>query len=77
MGSIGSIARWLRRADGQDLAEYCLITALVALIAGAILFRVSGGMQGIWNAAGQTTSSAAASAGGTGRTGGDMTKGGR
>jgi Flp pilus assembly pilin Flp len=67
----------LRRADGQDLAEYCLITAVVALIAGAILFKVSGGMQNLWNSAGQTTNSAASAASGTRHSGGgDMTKGG-
>jgi Flp pilus assembly pilin Flp len=71
-----SIVRFLRRADGQDLAEYCLITALVALIAAAILFRVSGGMQNLWNVATQTTNSGAAAASGS-RSGGsgDMTKG--
>ena len=33
---------------GQDLAEYCLLTALVALIALGILIHLSGGMQAIW-----------------------------
>jgi Flp pilus assembly pilin Flp len=32
---------------GQDLAEYCLLTALVVLIALGILYRVAGGMDGI------------------------------
>jgi len=36
---------------GQDLAEYCLLTALVALIGVAILVHVSGGMQAIWGGA--------------------------
>jgi len=49
-----AIAGFLPREEGQDLAEYCLITALVALVAGAILFHVSGGMNGIWNAGNQT-----------------------
>jgi Flp pilus assembly pilin Flp len=39
---------------GQDLAEYCLLTALLALIALGILYHVSGGMQGLWNTAGTT-----------------------
>jgi Flp pilus assembly pilin Flp len=71
-----SIARFFRRADGQDLAEYCLMTALVALLAAAILFRISGGMQNLWNVATHTTNSGAAAASGT-RSGGsgDMTKG--
>jgi Flp pilus assembly pilin Flp len=71
-----TIARWMRRADGQDLAEYCLITAIVALLAAAILFKVSGGMQNLWNVAGQSTSSAASAASGTTRPSGDMSKGG-
>jgi Flp pilus assembly pilin Flp len=33
---------------GQDLAEYCLLTALVAMIALGIIYHVSGGMDGIW-----------------------------
>jgi Flp pilus assembly pilin Flp len=56
---MGPILKFIRRADGQDLAEYCLITALVALLAGAVLFQVSGGMKSLWNSATQTTSSAA------------------
>ena len=33
---------------GQDLAEYCLLTALVALVGMAIFVHVSGGMQALW-----------------------------
>lgn len=33
---------------GQDVAEYCLITALIALIALGIFWHVSGGMEGMW-----------------------------
>ena len=36
---------------GQDLAEYCLLTALIALIGMAVLIRVSGGMQAVWGGA--------------------------
>jgi Flp pilus assembly pilin Flp len=36
---------------GQDLAEYCLLTALVALVAVGILIHVSGGMQAVWDSA--------------------------
>jgi len=39
---------------GQDLAEYCLLTALIALIALGIFVHVSGGIQGIWTTAGTT-----------------------
>ena len=44
-----SIWKFLRKNDlGQDLAEYCLLTAMLTLIALGILFRVAGGMDGIW-----------------------------
>ena len=36
---------------GQDLAEYCLLTALVALVALAFIIHVSGGMQALWTGA--------------------------
>ena len=36
---------------GQDLAEYCLIAALIALVALGIFYRVSGGMGDLWGAA--------------------------
>jgi len=42
-------ARWWRNERGQDVAEYCLITALIALVALGIFWHVSGGMQGMWN----------------------------
>jgi Flp pilus assembly pilin Flp len=49
---------------GQDLAEYCLLTALVALVGLGILVHLSGGMQAIWGGANMslTAGSAAASA---------------
>jgi Flp pilus assembly pilin Flp len=43
-----------KNEQGQDLAEYCLITALVALFAGAIFIHVSGGVQDLWNVANTT-----------------------
>ncbi len=36
---------------GQDLAEYCLLTALVALVALAFIIHASGGMQSLWTGA--------------------------
>jgi Flp pilus assembly pilin Flp len=36
---------------GQDLAEYCLLTALVALVALGIVIHLSGGMRAIWGGA--------------------------
>jgi len=39
---------------GQDLAEYCLIIALVCLVVAGILWRVGGGLDGIWGTANST-----------------------
>ena len=33
---------------GQDLAEYCLLTALLCVVALGIIYGVSGGIDGIW-----------------------------
>ena len=38
-----------RNDRGQDVAEYCLITAVIALVALGIFWHVSGGLQGSWN----------------------------
>lgn len=38
-----------RRDEGQDLSEWCLITALIALIALGIFWHISGGMGALWN----------------------------
>jgi Flp pilus assembly pilin Flp len=37
--------------SGQDLAEYCLLTALLALVAAGIFVQSSGGIQAIWGTA--------------------------
>jgi Flp pilus assembly pilin Flp len=48
----------------QGLAEYCLVTALLALVALGIFIHVSGGMQNIWGAAGSTIANAGSTAAG-------------
>lgn len=54
---------------GQDVAEYCLITALLALVALGIFYHAAGGMAGIWAsanaslAAGNTTNTTGGSTG--------------
>ena len=40
-----------REESGQDLAEYCLLTALLTLVAAAIFVYASGGVQAIWSGA--------------------------
>ena len=43
------VKRFLREEEcGQDIAEYCLITAFIALVALGIFWHVSGGLQGMW-----------------------------
>jgi Flp pilus assembly pilin Flp len=43
------INRFLREEEcGQDIAEYCLIIAFIALVALGIFWHVSGGLQGMW-----------------------------
>ena len=36
---------------GQDLAEFCLLTALVALVVLGVIIQLSGGMQAVWGGA--------------------------
>ncbi len=48
-----AILKFFRKNDcGQDLAEYCLITAFVAIVALGIFIHISGGIQSIWGTAG-------------------------
>jgi Flp pilus assembly pilin Flp len=42
----------IRGELGQDLSEYCLITALLALVALGIFVHASGGVHAIWSTAG-------------------------
>ncbi len=50
-----AIYRFLKHQDlGQDVAEYCLITGLIVLIASGIFWHVSGGIQGMWGTANTT-----------------------
>ena len=53
-----SILRFVRRSEGQDLSEYCLLTALLALIALGIFWHVSGGMQALWGNGNSTLATA-------------------
>ena len=49
MKDSSAISRFLLQEDrGQDVAEYCLITAFVVLVCLGIIWYFSGGMQGIW-----------------------------
>ncbi len=54
---------------GQDVAEYCLLTALVALIAVAVLIHLSGGMQALWSDANTSLTAGSATSSATSTTG--------
>lgn len=43
-----AILKFFRKDElGQDLAEYCLMTALLAVVALGIIFHLAGGVDGI------------------------------
>jgi Flp pilus assembly pilin Flp len=42
---------FLRNERGQSLSEYCLIAALIALVALGIVIEAAGGISGLWKAA--------------------------
>lgn len=50
-----------KRDEGQDLSEYCLLAALVALIALAVFIHASGGIQNLWTVANTSLGNAATS----------------
>ncbi len=60
------IVRWLTDDGGQDLAEYTLLIALIALVAAGVMIQLSGGVQGIWGTSNSTLATASTVAGGTG-----------
>ena len=53
-----AISDFFRREEGQSVADYCLLTALVALVAAAILLHVSGGLNNLWTTSNQSLNSA-------------------
>jgi Flp pilus assembly pilin Flp len=60
---------FLRDEHGQDLAEYCLLTALVVLIGFAIFLQISGNSKGVWHSMNDKLSTGNAVAGGASPTG--------
>jgi Flp pilus assembly pilin Flp len=64
---------FLRKDNGQGLSEYCLLTALIAIIALGLFIRVSGGVQSIWS--GSVSTFTAATGAAAGSTTGDATSG--
>jgi Flp pilus assembly pilin Flp len=71
MKALSHLWLFLREEDsGQDLAEYCLITALIALVALGIFWHVSGGLQGMWTSLNNSLSAGNSGAAGGGVSGG-------
>ncbi len=55
------VQRWFREEAGQDLSEYCLLLALIVLIAAGIFLKASGGIQSLWTVANTTLANTASS----------------
>ncbi|MGP8244197.1 MAG: Flp family type IVb pilin [Bryobacteraceae bacterium] len=57
--------RFLTSEQGQNLSEYCLITAAIAVVGLLIILGVTGGLHNIWQIASTTTNTANSGGGGT------------
>jgi Flp pilus assembly pilin Flp len=55
------IRNFLRDEQGQDLIEYTLLLAFVALASAALFIAAGGSVSGIWSKAGSQLSTANAS----------------
>jgi Flp pilus assembly pilin Flp len=51
---------------GQDLSEYCLLLALIILVAVGIFVKVAGGVQNLWTSVNTTITNASAAPSGSG-----------
>jgi len=56
------IRNFLKDEQGQDLIEYTLLLAFVALASAALFISAGGSVSGIWSTANNRLSAAAASA---------------
>ena len=56
------LLRFLKDEQGQDLIEYTLLMAFIALASASIFVSAGGSISGIWGAASNQLSSANASA---------------
>ena len=57
-----SLRRFLKDEQGQDLIEYTLLMAFIALASASIFVSAGGSISGIWGAASNQLSAANASA---------------
>jgi Flp pilus assembly pilin Flp len=60
--SISVLKALWREEDGQDLVEYSLLLAFIALAAVTVLTSTSGSLNKLWNTISSTLSSAATTA---------------
>lgn len=56
------VRNFVRDEQGQDLIEYTLLMAFIALASAAIFLNVGGSVNGIWTAANNQLTAAATSA---------------
>jgi Flp pilus assembly pilin Flp len=54
----GNVVRFAREEDGQDLIEYTLLLAFVALASAALFTSVGGSVSAIWGSGSSTLSAA-------------------
>lgn len=59
---MNTLLRFLRDEDGQDLIEYTLLMAFIALASAAIFVSAGASVSGIWGTASNQLSNAASSA---------------
>jgi len=66
MKTLHRLLQRIHRDDsGQDLAEYCLLTALIALVGLGIFVPISGGMSSLWGGANTSLTAGNAAVSGT------------
>jgi Flp pilus assembly pilin Flp len=59
-----AIRIFIKERYGQDLAEYCLLIALIMLAGAGILLHLSGGMQNLWSVANNSIAAGGTTGGG-------------
>jgi Flp pilus assembly pilin Flp len=57
-----TLLRFIREEEGQDLIEYTLLMAFIALASAAIFISAGGSLTTIWTSASTTLANAATSA---------------
>ena len=62
MKTMSLLQRFCRQDQGQDLIEYTLVVAFLAMTAAAVFIGAGGSTAAIWTSAGNTVNSAATAA---------------